>query len=138
MKKLHYVIFIAMLLILMVACTPKMPVISDESLTGSAQIIEGFTEIEEAEVIVEEGKINFYMVPKDEEVTKERLRELGSDFLKILSGYTQGDDLEGPTEDSYGGIYDYYDAEIIVEGYRGAILERGIKDKGKNEINWQK
>lgn len=137
MRKLSYIFCIAIVLVSFVGCTPKRPEISEQALVGSAQIIEGNAEIKDAEVVVEKGKIMLYIVPTDESVSKERLRELGIDFMKLLAGYTAGDELSGPTEESYGGIYDYYDVEVIVEGEHGSVVDKGTKDKGKSEIVWQ-
>ena len=56
--------------------------------------------------------------------------------MKIFAGYTANEEIAGPNGDSLGEIYDYYDVEIIFEGYR-TILERGAKSKGSSEIVWE-
>ncbi len=137
MRKLLYIFCIVIVLVLFVGCTSKRPEISEQALAGSAQIIKGNGEVKDTEVIVDESTIKFYMVPTDESVSKERLRELGLDFIKVLAGYTVNEELSGPTEESYGEIYDYYNIEIIVEGEHGAVLDKATKAKGKNEVIWQ-
>lgn len=137
MKKILYILCSVLVLASLAGCTSKRPEISEEALVGSAQIIESNAEIDDAEVIVEKNKIKLYIAPLDVSASDERLRELGVDFMKILGGYTAGDELEAPTEESYGELYDYYDAEIIIEGEHGAVLDKATKAKGKNEIIWQ-
>lgn len=137
MKKILAIFFVCIIVVTSSSCSVNRPDISEEWLIGSAQVMEMNSEIEDAEVMVEEGKLSFYMVPNDEiEVPIERIRELGVDFLKIFAGYTVNEEITGPNEDSLGEIYEYYDVEIIVEGYR-TILERGTKSKGNNEIVWE-
>ena len=135
MRKL-LILYIVVIIILSVGCTVNRPEINDESLKGSAQIMESNEEIEEAEVIIEKDEINFYIVPSNDQVPRERLRELSANFLKVLSGYTASEDLLGPSDESFGEIYDYYDVEIIIEGYR-EVLDKGNKDKGDPEIQWE-
>jgi len=165
MKKLLLVLCISILIVLSVGCSSNAPEvspednqkgsqevspekkpevnqgdssqISEESLTGSAKVVEMYGEIENAEVTIENNKISFYLTPTDQEISKERLRELSIIFLKALSGYTVNDGLQGPTDESYGQIYDYYDVEMIVEGDRGEVLYTGTKANGENEIKWQ-
>ncbi len=141
MKRLLLVLCIIILTISSAACnannTKPKPEISEETLTGSASIIERYAEIKDPEVIVEDDTIYFYIRPSGEEVSKEKLRQIGIDFMKALAGYTVDDDLKGPTEESYGEIYDYYNVEIIVEGERGTVLDKGTMSSGENEIKWQ-
>ncbi|MBU5676510.1 hypothetical protein KQI88_08780 [Alkaliphilus sp. MSJ-5] len=115
----------------------KTPNITEETLTGSASIIEKYKEIEYAEAYVENNKLILYLIPINKDVPKERVREIGISFLKALSGYTVNEGLKGPTDESYGEIYDYYNVEILVEGENGTIIDKGTKSKGKNEIKWQ-
>lgn len=99
--------------------------------------MEGYEEIEDAEVIVDENKLKFYLVPSEDlDITQERMRELGEDFLKFLGGYVANEDLLGPSEESYGQIYDYYDVEIVIEGYR-TILDKGTMKKATNQLIWE-
>ena len=137
MKKLIIILCIIMFVIPSVSCSPNRPEISEEVLTGSAQIIENYGEIEYAEAFMEKNKVILYLIPVNEEVPKERVREIGVLFLKALSGYTVSEGLEGPTDESYGEIYDYYNVEIQVEGENGTIIDKGTKRKGNNEIKWQ-
>lgn len=137
MRKFVLLLCIIMTMVLNSSCTSKRPEISEEALTEGAEAIEMYDEIKDAEVMVENNKIYFYILPESEDVPKERLRELSILFLKALSGYTVNEELKGPTDKSYGEIYDYYNVEITVEGYRGAVIDKGIKDKGQNEVKWQ-
>jgi len=137
MKKLLLILCVVMLIIPSVSCSPKRPEISEHALTGSAQLIENYGEIEYAEAFIEKNKLILYLIPVNEEVPKERVREIGTLFLKALSGYTVNEGLKGPTDESYGEIYDYYNVEILVEGENGTIIDKGTKSKGKNEIKWQ-
>ena len=118
--------------------TPEIPGISEDALTGSAELINANPEIENPEIIVEDDALKFYMVPVEgQEASGERLKQLGIDFMKILAGYVANEELAGPSGESYGQLYDYYDAEIIVEGERGAVLYRGRKAKGETDIKWE-
>ncbi|QUH19164.1 hypothetical protein [Alkaliphilus sp. B6464] len=137
MKKLLLTLCVVMLIISSVRCSPKRPEISEETLTGSAQLIENYGEIDYAEAFIEKNKLILYLIPVNEEVPKERVREIGVLFLKALSGYTVNEGLKGPTDESYGEIYDYYNTEILVEGENGTIIDKGTKSKGKNEVKWQ-
>ncbi len=113
------------------------PQIEEEALTGSAGIIEKYEEIEYAEAYIENNKLVLYLIPANKDVSKEKLREIGISFLKALSGYTVNEGLTGPSEESYGEIYDYYDVEILIEGENGTIIDKGIKPKKENEVKWQ-
>ncbi|MBC8587525.1 hypothetical protein [Paratissierella segnis] len=136
MKKILYILCVTLALVSLAGCTSR-PEISEEALGGSAQILESNVEVDDAEIIVEKNKIMFYIAPLDVSSSDERLRELGVDFVKVLGGYTAGEELEAPTEEYYGELYDYYDVEIIIEGEHGAVLDKATKAKGKNEIVWQ-
>lgn len=137
MKKLLIILCIIMFIISSISCSPKKPEISEEALAGSAQLIENYGEIDYAEAFIENNKLILYLIPVNEKVPKERVREIGALFLKALSGYTVNEGIKGPTDESYGEIYDYYDVEILVEGENRTITDKGTKRKGKNEIKWQ-
>jgi len=111
--------------------------IPEQALNGSARIVEMYGEIEDAETIVEDNKITFYLVTGSQEVSKERLKELSILFIKALSGYTVDYGLQGPSDESYGEIYDYNDAKIMVKNKKDEVIYTGTKAKGKNEIKWQ-
>ena len=135
-KKRIIILCAALILIIITACNLNRPEIPEEALLGSAQLMEANQEIEDAEVILDENKLKFYLVPSENlDIPQERIRELGEDFLKFLGGYVANEELLGPSEESYGQIYDYYDVEIIVEESR-EILDRGIMEKGSNEVVW--
>lgn len=138
MRKINFIVYLVIILSILVSCSPAPPEISEEALTGSAELINANPEIEDPEVIVEDDTLKFYIVPAEgQEVSEERLKELGLDFVKLLGGYVSGDEMAGPSDESYGEIYDYYDVEIIVEGERGAVLYRGTKVKGEAEVQWE-
>lgn len=137
MKKLLIALCIIMVIIPSVSCSPNRPEISEEALTGSANVIEKYEEIEYAEAYIEKNKLILYLIPINEEVSKERVREIGISFLKALSGYTVDEGLKGPSDESYGEIYDYYNTEILVEGKNGTIIDKGTKSKKENEVKWQ-
>lgn len=137
MKIKQIILYAVIFLIIGAGCTAKRPEISEEALIGSAQLMEANQEIEDAEVILDENKLKFYLLPSENlDVPKERIRELGEDFLKFLGGYVANEELLGPSEESYGQIYDYYDAEIVIEGYR-EILDIGTMTKASNKIVWE-
>ena len=137
MRKFLSVLCIMMLIVLCVSCSPSKPEISEEALTGSAHIIQKYEEIDYAEAYIEKNKLILYLMPVNEEVPKERVREIGIHFLKALSGSTVNDGLKGPSDESYGEIYDYYNTEILVEGKDGTIIDKGTKSKKENEVKWQ-
>lgn len=137
MKIKQIILYAVIFLIIGAGCTAKRPEISEEALIGSAQLMEANQEIEDAEIIVEGNKIKFYLVPMEElDVPQERMRELGEDFLKFLGGYVANEELLGPSEDSYGQIFDYYDVEIVIEGHR-TVLDKGTMTKASNQLIWQ-
>ena len=137
-KRTLLILIVVTTLIATVGCTKAPPEISDEALQGSTDIIKANPEIMDPEIVVEDDLLKFYMVPTEGEgASKERLRQIGVDYLKLLGGYVVGDELTAPTEESYGGLYDFYDVEIIFEGDRGTIIDRGTKAKGENEIKWE-
>ncbi|MDD2446727.1 MAG: hypothetical protein PHY91_03430 [Tissierellia bacterium] len=138
MRKFACILLLVLLLVLFVSCTAAPPEIPEEALQGSTELISSNTDIEDPEIIVEDDMITFYLVPgQGLDVSEDRLREVGTDYLKILAGYVATEEMSGPSEESYGGIYDYYNVEIIIEGQRGAILHKGTMGKGENQIQWQ-
>lgn len=115
----------------------KTPQIKEEAFTGSASIIEKYEEIKYAEAYIENNKLTLYLIRANKDVSKEKLREIGISFLKALSGYTVNEGLKGPSDESYGEIYNYYDVEILIEGENGTIIDKGTKSKKENEVKWQ-
>lgn len=140
MHRTKFILCLVSILLLTVGCTNTLapPLeITEEALEGSSEIISTNPEIDDAEIMVEDGLLKFFIVPEEgQEISQERLRQLGEDYVRLLGGYAAGDEVTGPTEESYGGIYDFYDVEIIIEGERGTFLDRGTKAKGENEIQW--
>ena len=136
-KKRIIILCAALILIIITACNLNRPEIPEEALLGSAQLMEANQEIEDAEVILDENKLKFYLVPSENlDIPQERIRELGEDFLKFLGGYVANEELLGPSEDSFGEIYDYYDVEIVIEGYR-EIPDKGTMKKASNQLTWR-
>ena len=98
------------------SCAKEPPEISEKAIQGS-KLISANADIEDAEIIVEDDEITFYIVPAEGlDVSLDRLREVAVDYVKLLGGYVATEEIPGPSEESYGGIYDYYDVEIIIEG----------------------
>ena len=136
-KKRIIILCAALILIIITACNLNRPEIPEKALLGSAQLMEANQEIEDAEVIIDENKLKFYLLPSDDlDIPQKRMRELGEDFLKFLGGYVANEELLGLSENSYGQIYDYYDVEIVIEGYR-TILDKGIMKKASNQLTWR-
>ncbi len=138
MRKINFIVYLVIILSILAGCAGNRPEIPEEALTGSADLINANPEIEDPEIIVEDDTLKFYLVPAEgQEESEERLKQLGIDFVKLLGGYVSGDELAGPSDESYGDIYDYYNVEIIVEGERGAVLYKGTKAKGEAEVQWE-
>lgn len=136
MRKFAY-IFLLVLLLLSVGCTAAPPEIPEEALQGSTELISANADIEDPEIIVEDDEITFYIVPAEGfDVSLDRLREVAVDYVKLLGGYVATEEIPGPSEESYGGIYDYYDVEIIIEGERGTVLDKGTMEKDEKQIQW--
>lgn len=74
--------------------------------------------------------------------TEERAKEIADIYLKSLGGAGAAtyNDLTGPTEDTYGSLYDYYEI-IVVVGYSKEpvdTLAKGTKTKGAKKLFWRK
>lgn len=138
MRKSLYVILLVLVSILFVGCTASLPELRSEAVEGATELIDANPDIDDPEIVLEDDLIKFYFAQGEGlTVSQDRLRQLGIDYVKLLAGYVATDEIAGPSEDSYGQIYDYYDVEIIIEGERGEVLDTGIMKKGKHEIQWQ-
>lgn len=137
-RKLLITIILVMCIFIISCSTTAPPVISEEALSGSTELILTNPQIEDAEVIVENDKLKFYIVKNKEiDMSQDELRKLGEDYVRLLGGYTANDEIKGPTGESYGEIYEFYDLEIYIEGERGALIGKGIKTKNENNIKWE-
>ena len=137
MRRFAYVFLLVLLLVLFVSCAKEPPEIPEKAIQGSTELISANADIEDAEIIVEDDEITFYIVPAEGfDVSLDRLREVAVDYVKLLGGYVATEEIPGPSEESYGGIYDYYDVEIIIEGERGTVLDKGTMEKDEKQIQW--
>lgn len=67
-------------------------------------------------------------------------KDVGERFARLLSSFTSAlnkdIDLKGPTNESLGEIYDYYDLHIIVGTGPNNVIVHGAKAKGSRVLVW--
>jgi len=71
-------------------------------------------------------------------VSKNYAKDVGESFVRLFGSFTAVTDskLEAPTNDSYGGIYEYYDLLICVGTGTDNIIVSGAKVTGAKHISW--
>lgn len=61
-------------------------------------------------------------------------QELGESFMRTLSSETEG---SKPTGDSYGELFEGYDAEIEIKNESGTVILEAFKGKESKFVSWQ-
>lgn len=68
------------------------------------------------------------------EIPEEEAKEIGENAARLLAGLVE--DLEGPSKDYLGEIYDYYNLKVGVGTDEKNFIVQGAKVKGAKKITW--
>lgn len=113
------------------------PEIPDKYLDASAKAAEKNPATEVAEVLYENGAVTLNLVVKPG-TSQDVITTIAEDMLRTLGGLMTSEGLKGPADESYGELYTFYSAEIIVADSMEQAVTSGSLVKNSNEIKWNK
>lgn len=108
--------------------------ISAESIEMAVAIIEGYDLVKDAAISVTGEDIAFAIIV-NAAVNKEKAKELGDNFVRAL-GSNASAQGEGPTKETYGGVYDYYSVQVKVADSSENTIAHGAMNAGTQRISW--
>jgi len=115
-----------------------LPKISQEAIQMATDQIMQAEYVKDAAAGVKDKTISMVVIVSP--LVSHRAKDIGDNFVRLLGTFTAvfDDDLESPTKDSYGSIYDYYDVLISVRTGAGEdnIVEMGAKASIASSIRW--
>ena len=140
-RKCFFVILFLILAIFLSGCSggekKVLPKISQEAIQMAIDQIVQFEYVKDAAVTIKDKTISLAVVTSPL-VSKNYAKDVGENFVRLFGTFTAvaDNDLEAPTNDSYGGIYEYYDLLICVGTGADNIIVSGAKVTGAKRISW--
>lgn len=117
----------------------KLPEIPDEAKKIAVDQIKMETLVEDALVQVEGDKVILAIVV-NAATNEETAKEYGDNFARMLSSmtdaYNEDVDLDSPTKDYIGGLWDYYDLQVGVGTGPDNFIVQGAKVTSAKKITW--
>ena len=146
MKRKYFIIFdmLVLFFVLTIMTTgcgggekKVLPEISQEAIQMAIDQIVQSEYVKDAAVTIKDRTISLAVVTSPL-VSKNYAKDVGESFVRLFGSFTAVTDseLEAPTNDSYGGIYEYYDLLICVGTGTDNIIVSGAKVTGAKYISW--
>lgn len=115
--------------------------VTDDMIEVANNEIRLLNDVVDGNTIPQESTLGIAIIVKPG-TTEERAKEISDKYVRSLAGAAAAtyQELSGPTEESLGSLYDYYELVIVV-GYSKApedTLAKGTKTKGAKKIYWRK
>jgi hypothetical protein len=145
-RKYFFIVLFLILAMFLVGCgggeKKVLPNISQEAIQMAIDQIVQFEHVKDAAVTIKDKTISLAVVTSPL-VNKNYAKDVGESFVRLFGTFAAVADseLEAPTNDSYGGIYEYYDYEyydllICVGTGTDNIIVSGAKVTGAKRISW--
>jgi len=114
-----------------------LPEISQEAIQMAIDQIMQLEYVEDAAVTIKDRTISLAVVTSPL-ASKNYAKDVGESFVRLFGTFTAvtNIELEAPTNDNYGGIYEYYDLLICVGTRTDNIIVSGAKVTGAEHISW--
>jgi len=122
------------------ASSSEIPDIDDNAMNHAYDIINGYDMVNDSyiEVSKEDNKITL-AIQVNSATNEEHAKELGDNFVRGLASgaavYSE-DELESPSKDYLGEVYDYYDVHIGVGSGPDNFIVQGAKVTSSPKITW--
>ncbi|MFD1020946.1 LptM family lipoprotein [Thalassobacillus hwangdonensis] len=110
--------------------------ISEDVKKMSYETIKGYDGVKDAYIEVDGGKI-LMTLQVGASMNEETRKEMGDNFVRNLASNAAiyNDDLDGPSKDAYGTLFEVYDLQIGV-GTGSDDITQGAKVKESPKITW--
>lgn len=141
MKKLRICILVILALLLLgcgsKTAITKLPDITDPMVDYAVDLIMEYRGVRDAAVSIKENTI-YMVIIADYSTSKEYAKDLGDSFIRTLGSKAAMDNkgLSGPSKDSFGSLYDYYDVQVQVAGPDQKAIALGVKSRNGKNIRW--
>lgn len=144
MKKLTVILLVILFSVLTIMTTgcgggekKVLPEISQEAIQMAIDQIVQSEYVKDAAVTIKDKTISLAVITSPL-VSENYAKDVGESFVRLFGSFTAVTDseLEAPTNDSYGGIYEYYNLLIYVGTGTDNIIVSGAKVTGARHISW--
>ena len=133
---------IFLLPIVMIGCSSKeekiLPKIPDEAIEMAKDQIKGDS-IGDTSIQIKDDEIILSVITSPA-VNEKFSKDVGERFARLLATFTatinKDVDLEPPSNENLGRIYDYYDLQIIVGSGFNNVIGHGAKAAGSRVLVW--
>jgi len=120
--------------------TDEIPNINEEAMNHAYDIINDYDMVKDThiEVSEEDKKITLAIIV-NAATNEEHAKELGDNFARALASgvsiYSE-DDLESPSKDNLGELYDSYDLQVCIGTSPDDFIARGAMVTNASKITW--
>lgn len=119
----------------------QLPEISEQGIENAYNAITAHDGVRDAHIEVNKEDETISMaIQVGASMNEETAKELADSFVRALSSgvsfYSEGMELDGPTADDLGEIYDYYNLIIVVGSSPEDTIIDGAKVKAAKKITW--
>ena len=115
------------------------PVVPQEAIDEAIAFIEQELLVRDAAILIEDRQIVLALAV-NRAITESAARQLGENFLRFFSGaasrWSDDERITPPISDSYGGLWDHYDAQIIIAFDADTVFQQGAMVRGASRITW--
>jgi|GEM_PF-3602555 len=114
-----------------------LPEITEDLAEKVNGTMEKEVQVKDAHFSITKDQVIFALVV-DPSTTKEEAHKLGEEYVRLLSTEVAATDdlLQGPTEDSYGTLFEHFTALITIVVNSDQFVAQGVKPKSSSTISW--
>ena len=119
----------------------EMPEISEDAIEYAYDVILAYDDVKDAHVTVEEDDQAISLaIQVGAAMNEELAKELADSFVRALSTgvsiYSENAELNSPSGDDLGELYDYYNLLVVVGSSPEHTIIQGAKVKTAKNITW--
>jgi len=116
------------------------PSIPQQAIDESVVFMRGEVLVKDAAIAIKGRDVVLSLIV-NRATNEETARRLGDNFVRFLAGAVNrwSDDErlnKRPTKDYYGGLWDHYNAHIVVAFDANTVFQRGTKSRRAASIEW--
>lgn len=141
-RRLLVLFLVVALTLLLAACgggkeEVVLPEVTETAINQTVDMLMQEELVEDAHIEVKDDKIIIAIIANPA-ISEEYAKEVGENGARFLAtmAITVNKELEGPTKDHLGDLYDFYDLQIGVGTSPKDFIVQGAKAKSASKIRW--
>lgn len=116
----------------------RLPAISAKSIQAAQDLLDNHSAISRSTIIIRRGIVGIAIENSPISDVSET-KKIAEQALKLIAHMNEGGEyhLRGPTAKDFGGLFDYYNAFIVLTNAEHKPISTGIKERTYSKLLWE-